>query len=132
MAFAPNVRDAQTPMGEIECVAPGTSILLNSNWTPKWDDAAVTEAAPQQYAYSAKDIIMNFNPNNAGGVYLVKAGGSKNDTSTIIAYFPKVVGVPQEPQALSRNCGAGPFAPYSLAVDFDQAGDKVWPVGIND
>lgn len=132
MSFAPNVRDSITPMGLVTVVAAGTSILLNDNWSPKWDDSAVSDSNKVQYAYSARDIVFNFPPGNTGGIYVVTKGGSKNVASSIIAYFPKVAGVPQTPQNLSRYFGNGKFAPYALALDADQDGDGAWPVGVND
>ena len=129
--FSPDIYAAQTPMGQLTVAAAGTPVLLNSNWTPAYDDAPVTAAAPQQYAYAAKDIVFSFPAGNAGGIYLVQKGGDKNHPNTILAYFPKQAGIPQLPVHLSTYFPQGKFAPFNLAVDADQNGDSVFAVGIN-
>lgn len=130
MSFVPEIRDAQTPMGLITVTTAGTSVPLDTNWDPKYDASLVTPSNKPQYAYAADDIVFSFPPGNAGGIYLVKRGGSKDSPETVIAYFPKIAGVPQLPQKLSSYF-QGRFAPYALALDSDMDGDGAWGVGLN-
>jgi len=127
MSFAPNPNGPTCQMGELACVAPGTSLLLNTNWSPKYDASPVTASAPQQYAIVCSDIIINPNPNNAGGVYVVVAGGSKNTAADIVLYIPKTATVPVH---LAQSLGPNRFAPHALALDFDQGGDKATVSGV--
>lgn len=130
MSFRPDVYGPTTPMGDITVAVAGTSIPLDDNWSPKYNADPVTAAAPEQYCYAAKDIMISFNPNNAGNMYLVKRGGSYLVANDILAVFPKQAGVPQLPVNLSTYF-KGKLAPFKFAIDADQNGCVCYPVGIN-
>lgn len=121
MSFRPNVTGPSTSMGRITVAAAGTSVLLNDNWDPKYDSSRVTSAAPQQYAVACEDIIINPNPDNAGNLYIVTRGGSKDDPDTILYIIVK--GQSPTPVHFSQILGGNRFAPEAYALDADQNGD---------
>jgi len=119
MSFVPNTNGPSCPMGRITVAAAGTSVLFNDNWDPKWDSSPVTAAKPAQYAIACSDIIINPVPLNAGGLYVVTRGGSKDDPNTIVMYIPKG----SSPVHLSQSLGSDRFAPEAYALDAEQNGD---------
>lgn len=121
MSFRPNPTGPVVSMGAITVAAAGTPVLLNVNWSPKFDDAAVTAAAPQQYAIVCADIIINPFATNAGGLIL------KDSDGNTILYVPKDTPAPVH---LARSLGSNRFAPHALYLDADQNGDGADVSGI--
>ena len=134
MSVTPNKYGPFCPCGEITSAAAGTALPLSTNFSAAFQanpNAPVTDAAPQQYALAFEDLIINSPPNNAGGIYLVTydiggSTGSKNNVDTILLYIPKG----QPPLSVKKFLGGSRINPNSIALDFDQAGDKCWAVGI--
>ena len=134
MSVTPNKYGPFCPCGEITSAAAGTALPLSTNFPAAFaatPNAPVTDAAPQQYAIAFEDLIINSPPNNAGGIYLVTydtqgATGSKNNVDTILLYIPKG----SLPVSVKKYFGGSRINPNSVALDFDQAGDKCWPVGV--
>lgn len=132
MAFAPNRTGPFCPVGEIVCVAPGTAIPLDSNWSPNCNPNTPTTpgGAVPEYSLRFDDLIINSPSTNVGGIYLVTynkqgSAGGIGDPNTILLYIPK--GSP--PVSVAKVLGQARFNPSMIAFDFDQIGDKAWAVG---
>lgn len=129
MSVRPNKYGPFCPCGEITIDAAGTSKTLDTNFEIGYvadPNVVVSASDKQQYAIAFEDVIINSPPSNAGGLYVVTKGGSKDTVDTILLYIPKS----SPPISIKRFLGGSRFNPSSMAVDADQNGDKVWVTGV--
>lgn len=127
MSFRPDIYGPTCVSGLLTVTTAGTSVKFNSNWSPSYDsNLPCTDANPVQYGLAFSDIVIVSNPTNAGGLWVVKSGGSKNTVDSVILYIPKG----SVPVHLSTVMGGNRFAPERYALDADQDGDSGWANGV--
>lgn len=123
------------PLGFIEVVAAGTAVRLTSLVDPTAVDAPETPtegvAAARRTSPRVRQLIVQaVKPgfkgsglvDNAGYVYIVRYGGNKDDSGTIIKrlYPGDTCEIP--PTGIAGHTA---FSPYRYAVDADNSGDGV-------
>ncbi len=123
------------PLGFIQVVTPGTIVNLMSLVDPNnVNDPNVSNRTPaagvREYTANAHQIIFQgYQPNslvygggmitNAGNVYIVREGGTRNDASHIIGVIPPGGSFSLPIGALVSNG----LSPYRYYLDADVAGD---------
>ena len=127
MPFRPNIRGPLLNFGTITCVTPGTSIALNSNFSPS-GESDDSSANAYDYAIRISDLVLSAPKTNMGGILLIlrKDGGAYTAATDIIAYIP----AGSSPWSLASAFGPDLFGAEALSLDFENAGDVCYPVGI--
>lgn len=130
-----DVQGPDWPLGSIAVAVPGTPVSIMSLVDPSLvnDPANPVPAVPSnsnavaQYTPRANQImIQGMKPgavhglqNNSGNLYIVRKGGSRDDTGTIIATVPAGQTVFLGTSAMVRDV----WSPYRYYLDADNAGD---------